>query len=166
MELILYIIIGIIWLIVSLIQKAAKDNSKKVNRQKTFNKKANTNDRESYNNDDEIYRNLRKSISELKNINEYDEDNYYDEYDDETYEYKSASEILEEQNRYASKMKEIEARKSNIEEAASSFNVADDKRHVNHMLTSLDIKNAIIYNAILEPKRINYYRKIKREINK
>ena len=165
MELILYIIIGIIWLIVSLIQKAAKGNSKKVNRQKTINKKVNTNNRKSYDNDDEIYRNLRKSISELKNINEYDEDDY-DEYDDETYEYKSASEILEEQNRYASKMKEIEARKSNIEEAVSSFKTVDNKRDVNHMLTSLDIKNAIIYNAILEPKRINYYRKIKREINK
>lgn len=163
MELILYIIIGIIWLIVSLIQKAAKGNSKKVNRQKTINKKVNTNNRKSYDNDDEIYRNLRKSINELKNINEYDEE---EDDDDKTYEYNFTSEILEEQNRYASKMKEIEARKSNIEEAASSFNVVDNKRHVNHMLTSLDIKNAIIYNAILEPKRINYYRKIKREINK
>ncbi|TXJ43800.1 hypothetical protein [Brachyspira pilosicoli] len=158
MELILYIIIGIIWLIVSLIQKAAKGNSKKVNRQKTINKKVNTNNRKSYDNDDEIYRNLRKSINELKNINE--DDDFYDD------EYKSASEILEEQNRYASKIREIESIKSNIEEAASSFNVVDNKRHVNHMLTSLDIKNAIIYNAILEPKRINYYRKIKREINK
>ena len=163
MELILYIVIGIIWLIVSLIQKAAKDNSKKVNRQKTFNKKVNTNNRKSYNNDDEIYRNLRKSINELKNINEYDEDDDY--YDDETY--KPASEILEEQNRYASKIREIEARKSNIEEAASSFNnVVNNKRDINHMLTSLDIKNAIIYNAILEPKRINYYRRLKRETNK
>ena len=162
MELILYIIIGIIWLIVSLIQKSAKGNSKKVNRQKTFNKKVNTNNRKSYNNDDEIFRNLRKSINELKNINEYDED---DDYYDETY--KPASEILEEQNRYASKMKEIEARKSNIEEAASSFNnVVNNKRNVNHMLTSLDIKNAIIYNAILEPKRINYYGRLKRETNK
>lgn len=158
MELILYIIIGIIWLIVSLIQKAAKGNSKKVNRQKTINKKVNTNNRKSYDNDDEIYRNLRKSINELKNINE--DDDFYDD------EYKSASEILEEQNRYASKIREIESIKSNIEEAASSFNVVDNKRHVNHMLTSLDIKNAIIYNAILEPKRINYYRKIKRETNK
>ena len=26
------------------------------------------------------------------------------------------------------------------------------------MLSSLDIKNAIIYNAILEPRRINYMR--------
>lgn len=164
MELILYIIIGIIWLIVSLIQKAAKGNSKKVNRHKTINKKVTINNRKSYNDsDDEIYRNLRKSISELKNINEYDEE---EDDDDKTYEYNFTSEILEEQNRYASKMKEIEARKSNIEEAASSFNVVDNKRHVNHMLTSLDIKNAIIYNAILEPKRINYYRKIKREINK
>ena len=163
MELILYIIIGIIWLIVSLIQKAAKGNSKKVNRQKTFNKKVNTNNRKSYNNDDEIFRNLRKSINELKNINEYDEDDDY--HDDETY--KPASEILEEQNRYASKIREIEARKSNIEEAASSFNnVVNNKRDVNHMLTSLDIKNAIIYNAILEPKRINYYRRLKRETNK
>lgn len=158
MELILYIIIGIIWLIVSLIQKAAKGNSKKVNRGKAINKKAATNNRKSYNSDDEIYRNLRKSISELKNINEYDDDDdFYDEDD----------KILEEQNRYASRIREIESQKSKIMEESPVFNnVVNNKKHVNHMLTSLDIKNAIIYNAILEPKRINYYRRLKREINK
>ena len=160
MELILYIIIGIIWLIVSLIQKAAKGNSKKVNRGKAINKKAATNNRKSYNSDDEIYRNLRKSISELKNINEYEEDEDYDEYE-------SDNEILEEQNRYASRIREIESQKSKIAEESPVFNnVVNNKKHVNHMLTSLDIKNAIIYNAILEPKRINYYRRLKREINK
>ncbi|MEI0531368.1 hypothetical protein R4I97_07395 [Brachyspira pilosicoli] len=161
MELILYIVIGIIWLIVSLVQKATKDNSKKLNKQKTFNKKANTNNRKSYNNDDEIYRNLRKSISELKNINEYEEDdNYYDEYE-------SDNEILEEQNRYAYRIREIESQKSKIMEETPIFNAANEnRRHVNNMLSSLDIKNAIIYNAILEPKRINYFRKIKRETNK
>lgn len=158
MELILYIIIGIIWLIVSLIQKAAKGNSKKVNRGKAINKKAATNNRKSYNSDDEIYRNLRKSISELKNINEYDDDDdFYDEDD----------KILEEQNRYASRIREIESQKSKIMEESPVFNnVVNNKKHVNHMLTSLDIKNAIIYNAILEPKRINYYRRLKRETNK
>lgn len=160
MELILYIIIGIIWLIVSLIQKAAKGNSKKVNRGKAINKKAATNNRKSYNSDDEIYRNLRKSISELKNINEYEEDEDYDEYE-------SDNEILEEQNRYASRIREIESQKSKIMEESPVFNnVVNNKKHVNHMLTSLDIKNAIIYNAILEPKRINYYRRLKRETNK
>ena len=162
MELILYIIIGIIWLIVSLIQKAAKGNSKKVNRGKAINKKAATNNKKYYNNnnDDEIYRNLRKSISELKNINEYEEDEDYDEYE-------SDNEILEEQNRYASRIREIESQKSKIMEESPVFNnVVNNKKHVNHMLTSLDIKNAIIYNAILEPKRINYYRRLKREINK
>lgn len=160
MELILYIIIGIIWLIVSLIQKAAKGNSKKVNRGKAINKKAATNNRKSYNSDDEIYRNLRKSISELKNINEYEEDEDYDEYE-------SDNEILEEQNRYASRIKEIESQKYKIMEESPVFNnVVNNKKHVNHMLTSLDIKNAIIYNAILEPKRINYYRRLKRETNK
>ena len=162
MELILYIIIGIIWLIVSLIQKAAKGNSKKVNRGKAINKKAATNNKKYYNNnnDDEIYRNLRKSISELKNINEYEEDEDYDEYE-------SDNEILEEQNRYASRIREIESQKSKIMEESPVFNnVVNNKKHVNHMLTSLDIKNAIIYNAILEPKRINYYRRLKRETNK
>ena len=162
MELILYIIIGIIWLIVSLIQKAAKGNSKKVNRGKAINKKAATNNRKSYNSDDEIYRNLRKSISELKNINEYDEED--DFYDDE---YETNNEILEEQNRYASRIREIESQKSKIMEESPVFNnVVNNKKHVNHMLTSLDIKNAIIYNAILEPKRINYYRRLKRETHK
>lgn len=162
MELILYIIIGIIWLIVSLIQKAAKDNSKKVNRGKAINKKAATNNKKYYNNnnDDEIYRNLRKSISELKNINEYEEDEDYDEYE-------SDNEILEDQNRYASRIREIESQKYKIMEESPVFNnVVNNKKHVNHMLTSLDIKNAIIYNAILEPKRINYYRRLKRETNK
>ncbi|MEI0594203.1 hypothetical protein R4K52_10620 [Brachyspira pilosicoli] len=162
MELILYIIIGIIWLIVSLIQKAAKGNSKKVNRGKAINKKAATNNKKYYNNnnDDEIYRNLRKSISELKNINEYEEDEDYDEYE-------SDNEILEEQNRYASRIREIESQKYKIMEESPVFNnVVNNKKHVNHMLTSLDIKNAIIYNAILEPKRINYYRRLKRETNK
>lgn len=162
MELILYIIIGIIWLIVSLIQKAAKGNSKKVNRRKPINKKAATNNKKYYNNnnDDEIYRNLRKSISELKNINEYEEDEDYDEYE-------SDNEVLEEQNRYASRIREIESQKYKIMEESPVFNnVVNNKKHVNHMLTSLDIKNAIIYNAILEPKRINYYRRLKREINK
>ncbi len=162
MELILYIIIGIIWLIVSLIQKASKGNLKNVNRRKPINKKAATNNKKYYNNnnDDEIYRNLRKSISELKNINEYEEDEDYDEYE-------SDNEILEEQNRYASRVREIESQKYKIMEESPVFNnVVNNKKHVNHMLTSLDIKNAIIYNAILEPKRINYYRRLKREINK
>ena len=160
MELILYIIIGIIWLIVSLIQKAAKGNAKKLNKRKYINKKVNTNNRKSYNDDDdEIYRNLRKSISELKNINEYDDNDFYDD--------ESDNEILEEQNRYASRIRELESQKSKIAEESPIFNVSNEnRRHLNHMLTSLDIKNAIIYNAILEPKRINYYRKIKREPNK
>ena len=158
MELILYIIIGIIWLIVTLIQKAVKGNSKKVNRQKTINKKVNTNNRKSYNDDDEIYRNLRKSINELKNIDE--DDDFYDEYE-------SDNEILEEQNRYASKIRELESQKSKITEESPIFNAVNENRiHVNHMLTSLDIKNAIIYNAILEPKRVNYYRRLKREVKK
>ena len=161
MELILYIIIGIIWLIVSLIQKASKGNLKNVNRRKPINKKAATNNRKSYNSDDEIYRNLRKSISELKNINEDKEDDFYDD------EYETNNEILEEQNRYASRIREIESQKSKIMEESPVFNnVVNNKKHVNHMLTSLDIKNAIIYNAILEPKRINYYRRLKRETNK
>ena len=161
MELILYIIIGIIWLIVSLIQKASKGNLKNVNRLKPINKKAATNNRKSYNSDDEIYRNLRKSISELKNINEDKEDDFYDD------EYETNNEILEEQNRYASRIREIESQNSKIMEESPVFNnVVNNKKHVNHMLTSLDIKNAIIYNAILEPKRINYYRRLKRETNK
>ena len=160
MELILYIIIGIIWLIVSLIQKAAKGNAKKLNKRKYINKKVNTNNRKSYNDDDdEIYRNLRKSISELKNINEYDDNDFYDD--------ESDNEILEEQNRYASRIRELESQKSKIAEESPIFNVSNEnRRHLNHMLTSLDIKNAIIYNAILEPKRINYYRRLKRETNK
>ena len=68
-------------------------------------------------------------------------------------------EILELQEKYNSKLAQINTIKE--ETISSNFNniiTSENKRQVNHMLSSLDIKNAIIYNAILEPRRINYMR--------
>ena len=44
------------------------------------------------------------------------------------------------------------------------INLNFDKKvnNANNMISSLSIKNAIIYNAILEPKRLNYKKRIKK----
>ena len=51
----------------------------------------------------------------------------------------------------------------NIIESINTINLVSDKSYkktnnINNVISSLDIKNAIIYNAILEPKRLNYRR--------
>ena len=75
-------------------------------------------------------------------------------------EYESSNtdrEMLELQERYNSKIRELDNIKNTVNKDEEEVkNTAYNQSHVNNMLTSLDIKNAIIYNAILEPKRINY----------
>ena len=51
----------------------------------------------------------------------------------------------------------------NIIESIDTINLVSDKsdkktNNINNIISSLNIKNAIIYNAILEPKRLNYRR--------
>ena len=164
-ELVIYIIIGIIWVIVSLIQKALKKNkvnTKSKNTVKNNNKKTYTHKKVNNSNEEEIFRELKKNMESLKNYSEdtlrknTEHQNVY------TSNYETSNndrEMLELQKKYNSKISQI----NNIKEDVSNndFKVSENKRHVNHMLSSLDIKNAVIYNAILEPKRINYMRKSK-----
>ncbi|PTY41084.1 hypothetical protein [Brachyspira hampsonii] len=158
-ELIIYVIIAIIWAIVSLVQKVNKKNKQnKIPKQNTHkNKKVNNK-----NNEEEIFRELQKNINTLKKYNnEVLRENTKKE-DVYTSHYETSSndrEILELQEKYNSKISQINSIKK--EDVSSNFNnsiTSENKRQVNHMLSSLDIKNAIIYNAILEPKRINYTR--------
>lgn len=157
-ELVVYVIIAIIWGIVSLIQKVSKQNQQYKNKQKqkTYsNRKFNNNK-----NEEEIFKELQRNIKNLKNYNEEvlrentrKEDVYTSHYETSNNE----REILELQKKYNSKMAEINSIKE--ENTSSNFNdirTSETKTHVNHMLSSLDIKNAIIYNAILEPRRIKY----------
>ncbi|TVL60320.1 hypothetical protein [Brachyspira hyodysenteriae] len=157
-ELVIYIIIAIIWAIVSLIQKATKQNQKykTKQKQKTYsNRKFNNNK-----NEEEIFKELQKNIRNLKNYNEEvlrentrDEDVYTNYYETSN----NDREILELQEKYNSKIAEINSiREENYNNAFNDTKTLESRNHVNHMLSSLDIKNAIIYNAILEPRRIKY----------
>ena len=66
-------------------------------------------------------------------------------------------EILELQKKYDSIIKN----RNNIENInLEKFNFDKKTNNVNNIISSLNIKNAIIYNAILEPKRLNYKRRI------
>lgn len=157
-ELIIYIIIAIIWGIISLIQKATKQTKKTKPNQKQ--KKYTQNNKKFNNrNEEEIFKELQKNINSLKNYNEEvlrenTERVYTSNYETSN----NDREILELQEKYNSKIAQINnIREENI---SNDFNVSssENRIRVNHMLSSLDIKNAIIYNAILEPKRINYTR--------
>ncbi|OEJ14460.1 hypothetical protein BFL38_06420 [Brachyspira hampsonii] len=155
-ELIIYVIIAIIWAIVSLVQKANKKNKQnKIPKQNTHkNKKVNNK------NEEEIFRELQKNIHTLKKYNDEvlrentkNEDVYTSHYETSS----NDREILELQEKYNSKISQINSIKK--EDVSTNFNniiTSENKRQVNHMLSSLDIKNAVIYNAILEPRRINY----------
>ena len=161
-ELIIYLIIAVIWGIVSLVQKATKGNKQNKKTYTQNNKKVN-NKRFNNNKDEEqIFKELQRNIKHLKNYNEEvlrentkREEVYTSSYGTSN----NDREILELQEKYNSKLAQINSIKE--ETISSDFNnivTSGNKRQVNHMLSSLDIKNAIIYNAILEPRRINYMR--------
>ncbi|WP_300747689.1 hypothetical protein [uncultured Brachyspira sp.] len=148
--LIVYIFIGIIWIIINIIQKIDKDNKvkkeKKIHTQKTAQSYKNND------NEEEILKKLRKNIKQR-----YTEDkNVYETSENDRL-------ILDLQKKYNSKMDKINSIRYNSADAVDTIQI-ENKLHINNMLSSLDIKNAIIYNAILEPKKINYTRINKNKI--
>ena len=149
----LYIVIAIIWAIIGLINQAYKKQTEK---QKKSNDKKVVKKLED---EEEIFRNLNKTLNNEKMINKPKIDKV-DKEENKIYEtsYKDR-EILELQKKYDSIIKN----KNNIENV-NFENLSFEKKanNVNNMISSLNIKNAIIYNAILEPKRLNYRRKIKK----
>ena len=113
-ELVLYIIIGVIWAIISLIQKANKKNkentkSKSKNTVKNNNKKTYTNKKVN-SNEEEIFRELKKNMESLKN---YSEDTLRKNTEHQkvyTSNYETSNndrEMLELQQRYNSKISQI-----------------------------------------------------------
>ena len=164
-ELFLYIIIAIIWVIISLINQANKKQTEK--QKKQYNNK-NKKVVKKYQSDkledeEEIFRNLNKTLNNTlnseKTINKPKiEKVKVEEKENKVYEtsYKD-KEILELQKKYDSIIKN----RNNIENInLEKFNFDKKTNNVNNIISSLNIKNAIIYNAILEPKRLNYKRRI------
>ena len=136
----LYIIIGIIWAIISLINQANK-------KQKKYNNKK-------IEDEEEIFKNLNNTLNSEKTI-----DNPKVEKVKENKIYETSNkekEILELQKKYNSIIND----NKNIIESVNTINLVSDKKtnNINNVISSLNIKNAIIYNAILEPKRLNYRR--------
>ena len=147
----LYIVIAIIWAIIGLINQAYKKQTEK---QKKSNDKKVVKKLED---EEEIFRNLNKTLNSEKTINKPKVEKVKENKIYET-SYKDR-EILELQKKYDSIIKN----KNNIENI-NFENLSFEKKanNINNMISSLNIKNAIIYNAILEPKRLNYRRKIKK----
>ena len=147
----LYIVIAIIWAIIGLINQAYKKQTEK--QKKSNNKKV----VKKLEDEEEIFRNLNKTLNSEKTINKPKVEKVKENKIYET-SYKDR-EILKLQKKYDSIIKS----KNNIENV-NFENLSFEKKvnNVNNMISSLDIKNAIIYNAILEPKRLNYKRKIKK----
>lgn len=147
----LYIVIAIIWAIIGLINQTYKKQTEK---QKKSNDKKVVKKLED---EEEIFRNLNKTLNNEKTINKPKVEKVKENKIYET-SYKDR-EILELQKKYDSIIKN----KNNIENINfENLNFEKKANNVNNMIYSLNIKNAIIYNAILEPKRLNYKRKIKK----
>ena len=159
-EIFLYIIIAIIWAIIALINQA---NKKQSGKQKKTNKQSVKKYQQDKLEDEEILKNLNETLN--KNLNNtlnrektIEEPQIEKIKENKTYEisYKDR-EILELQKRYNSIMNnKNEIENTNFE----NFSFEKKASNVSNMISSLNIKNAIIYNAILEPKRLNYKRKI------
>lgn len=138
----LYIIIGIIWAIISLINQANKKQKQSQNKK--------------IEDEEEIFKNLNNTLNSEKKINNPKVEKVKEK---ENKIYKTSykeKEILELQKKYNSIIND----NKNIIESVNTINLVSDIKtnNINNVISSLNIKNAIIYNAILEPKRLNYRR--------
>ena len=138
----LYIIIGIIWAIISLINQANKKQKQSQNKK--------------IEDEEEIFKNLNNTLNSEKTINNPKVEKVKEK---ENKIYKTShkeKEILELQKKYNSIIND----NKNIIESVNTINLVSDKKtnNINNVISSLNIKNAIIYNAILEPKKLNYRR--------
>ena len=138
----LYIIIGIIWAIISLINQANKKQKQSQNKK--------------IEDEEEIFKNLNNTLNSEKTINNPKVEKVKEK-ENKIYETShKEKEILELQKKYNSIIND----NKNIIESVNTINLVSDKKtnNINNVISSLNIKNAIIYNAILEPKKLNYRR--------
>lgn len=161
-ELFLYIIIAIIWAIIGLISQAYKKQATKQKSRKNR-KSVKKYQNKKLENEEEIFRNLNKTLNSEKEINKpivekVNDNEKINKKENKIYEtsYKD-KEMLKLQKKYDS----IISNRNNLENA-NLENLSFEKK-TNDTISYLNIKNAIIYNAILEPKKLNYRRRIKKE---
>lgn len=162
-ELFLYIIIVIIWAIIGLISQAYKKQTKKQKNRKSVKKYQN----KKLENEEEIFRNLNKTLNSEKEINKVKVEKVNNEKinkkENKFYgmSYKD-KEILKLQKKYDSIIND-KNNLENIDLKNINFENLNLEKKTNNAIQYLSMRNAIIYNAILEPKRLNYRRKIKKE---
>ena len=154
-ELVLYIIIAIIWAIIGLISRAAKEGNKN---SKDIKKSVKKYQNKKLEDEEEIFRKLNKTINNEK---EFDKPNPVKK-ENKVYEtsYKD-KEMLELQKKYDSIINDSRNITESINKIDFNLKKSDKKietNNINNVLSSLNVRNAIIYNAILEPKRLNYKR--------
>lgn len=154
-ELVLYIIIAIIWAIIGLISRAAKEGNKG---SKNIKKSVKKYQNKKLEDEEEIFRKLNKTINNEK---EFDKPNSVKK-ENKVYEtsYKD-KEMLELQKKYDSIINDSRNITESINKIDFNSKKSDKKietNNINNVLSSLNVRNAIIYNAILEPKRLNYKR--------
>ena len=109
--------------------------------------------------EEEIFKNLNNTLNSEKTIDNPKVEKVKEK-ENKIYETSNKEkEILELQKKYNSIIND----NKNIIESIDTINLVSDKsdkktNNINNIISSLNIKNAIIYNAILEPKRLNYRR--------
>ncbi len=165
-ELFLYIIIAIIWAIIGLISQAYKKQTKK-QKSRRNRKSIKKYQNKKLENEEEIFRNLNKTLNSEKEINKVKVEKVNNEKinkkENKFYEmsYKD-KEILKLQKKYDSIIND-KNNLENIDLKNINFENLNLEKKTNNAIQYLSMRNAIIYNAILEPKRLNYRRKIKKE---
>ncbi len=165
-QLILYIIIFIIIAAIRILNniKVSNNHSSK----KTQNNNKYNNEKKEYNDDDilkKLFENLeetKKIFPTTKTIKEHSTDNEITEIEEikeEASEYNTINSKYAKYNDYNYAIEEANKPRVNISENISltdTHPISVYNNRKKQLLNNLNIKNAIMYNAILEPKRLNY----------
>jgi len=107
--------------------------------------------------DNEVFRNLREQTSS-KNIEDIIDIavEMSDENEDNNNTYSDYRENLEEKTLYEDRPNSIGNRVASIEEVDTEVEVLNTRSQKSLFLSTLSVEQAIIYDAMLNPKRLNY----------
>lgn len=198
--LILYLVIMIIWIIISVVKNSMKKNAQNSKNTQNDNSRKVRNDY-APNDEDQIFKNLRRDIEsrnrdEEKTYKDYSDDTMTSIYNEDYEEHRihnnyketernisenstlsnAEEEILTLQKKYQEQLSKLNTTSSinevtqvyNVEPIRMdpsfnmetsqiySFNNSYSGSRYDNKIIDINIKNVIIYNAILEPKRIHY----------
>lgn len=106
--------------------------------------------------DNEALRNLREQMSS-KNIEDMIESDIVIEMDDEDNNtYSNDQKKLEEQTLYKERLNSVKNRVAGIRELNTEVEVLNTRSQKSLFLSTLSVEQAIIYDAMLNPKKLNY----------